>query len=248
MPQKRYAYLIGANGPEHQNITPLQYAEKDIEHLQRAFGDYPCEFSDVKSTIATNPSNVLTDLERLATSCERSDLLMVHFSGHGKVWGGHLYLICNTTQVSPRPLLSTAININQIKDILDQCNAKHKLLVLDCCHASIAHAGGAWRGEQELEIALQDIKGSVSAILSACAPHKPTRELDTLELYHDRGAGFLSWALAAACSEYFTTVSRDGALSLSDVLHWLPGARDRINEELEPDRQFLFLDCSASGT
>lgn len=95
MPQKRYAYLIGANGPEHQNITPLQYAEKDIERLQRALSDYPCEFSDVKSVIATSPSNVLMGLERLATSCERSDLLIVHFSGHGKVWGGTLYLICN---------------------------------------------------------------------------------------------------------------------------------------------------------
>jgi tetratricopeptide (TPR) repeat protein len=237
MPQKRYAYLIGANGPECQNITPLQYAEKDVEHLQRALGDYPCEFSDVKSTIATSPSDVLTGLERLATACERSDLLIVHFSGHGKVWGGHLYLICNDTQVDARLFESTAINISRIKNILDLCSAKHKLLVLDCCHASTAHAGGTWRGEHELETVLQDIKGSVSAILSACASHKRTRELDTFELYRDRGAGFLSWALAAACSEHFAAVSRDGALSLSDILTWLPGVRERINQELGLDEQ-----------
>jgi tetratricopeptide (TPR) repeat protein len=237
MPQKRYAYLIGANGPKHQNIISLQYAEKDVEHLQRALSDHPCEFTDVKSAIATNPLDVLIGLERLATSCERSDLLIVHFSGHGKVWGGNLYLICNETEIDARLFEATAINISRLKTILDLCNAKHKLLVLDCCHAGTAHAGGTWRGEQELETALQDIKGSVSAILSACAAHKPTRELDTLELYLEKGAGFLSWALAAACSEHFANVSREGALSLSDILSWLPEVRDKINLDLRSDEQ-----------
>jgi len=208
MTQKRYAYLIGANGPVKQNVVPLKYAEKDVEHLQRALSDRPCAFSDVKSAIATNPDDVLRGLELLATTCEHSDMLLVHFSGHGKVWGGHLYLICNETKVDAKLFESTAINISRIKNVLDLCSAKHKILILDCCQSGTAHSGGAWKGEQDLHEALQEIKGSVSAILSACASYKHARELDFLELYSDKGAGFLSWALAMACGDQFTSVAK----------------------------------------
>lgn len=45
MSQKRYAYLIGANGPDEQGIEPLKYAEQDIKHLEKALSTYPCEFT-----------------------------------------------------------------------------------------------------------------------------------------------------------------------------------------------------------
>jgi hypothetical protein len=234
MHQRRNAYLIGANGPEkQQNVMPLKYAEKDIGRLQKALSTYPCEFTNVEGIIASTPFAVLPGLERLANVCKRSDLLMVHFAGHAFPWGGHLYLICNQTDVDQKLFTSTAIDINAVKNILNQCHAKHKLLVLDCCHAGTAHGGGTWRGEQELEYALGDLKGSASIILSACASHKRTRELDTLELDNEYGAGFLSWALASAFTRDFASIVDDQALSFTDLWKWLPEALSKVNKDLK---------------
>jgi predicted HTH transcriptional regulator len=236
MPQKRTAFLFGADGPEAANLKPLQYAQNDIRHLKTAFSSSSCNFHQVADAVADTASILLTQLERFAYTCERPDLLVVHFSGHGFVWNGQLYLLCNTTDVDAKLFNSTAINIMQIKTILDQCSAKHKLLILDCCFAGIAHGVGAWKSEEQLP-GLESLKGSVNAILAACPAHRRTRELDTLELYREKGAGFLSWAIARACDEQFTQVAREDALSLSDILNWLPGERENINKSLSPEER-----------
>ncbi len=38
MSQKRYAFLIGANGPQTSMLKPLQYAECDAKRLSEALG------------------------------------------------------------------------------------------------------------------------------------------------------------------------------------------------------------------
>jgi tetratricopeptide (TPR) repeat protein len=234
MSQRRFAFLFGANGPEGANLKPLQYAQNDIKRLKTAFLSSFCDFHQVADHIADTASILLKELERFVYTCERPDLLVMHFSGHGFVWNGQLYLLCNTTEVDAKLFSSTAIPIIQIKAVLDQCKAKHKLLILDCCFAGIAQGVGAWKSEEQLP-GLESLKGSVNAILAACPAHRRTRELNTLELYQEKGAGFLSWAIARACDKQFTQVAREDALSLSDILEWLPSERDSVNKFLSSE-------------
>src|SRR5207245_2498803 len=112
-----------------------------------AFSSFFCSFDHVADYVADTSHVLLIQLERFAHTCERPDLLVVHFSGHGFVWNGQLYLLCNATDVDAKLFNSTAISITQIKTVLDQCSAKHKLLILDCCFAGIAQGGGAWKSE-----------------------------------------------------------------------------------------------------
>src|SRR5712691_5205816 len=135
MSQKRFAFLFGANGPTGANLKPLQHAQNDIRHLKTAFSGPFCNFHHADYYVADESHILLKHLESFAYACERSDLLVVHFSGHGYVWKGQLYLLCNTTDVDAKLFTSTAISITDIKTILDQCNTKHKLLILDCCFA-----------------------------------------------------------------------------------------------------------------
>jgi predicted HTH transcriptional regulator/tetratricopeptide (TPR) repeat protein len=236
MSQKRYAYLIGANGPQQQPhvIEPLKYAEKDIGRLEAALSAHPCAFTEVNSIIANTPTSVIEGLELLTRKCEQSDLLVVHFSGHGYV-DKHLYLICNETDVERKLFTSGAIKIDQIKDILQDCPARHKLLILDCCHAAAANAGGTWtKGILDLEQSLGELKGNANIILSACASNRTARELDTLEINNEHGAGFLSWAITRACSEDFVQASHDQALSLNDIWRWVKKAQEEVNQSLPP--------------
>ena len=234
MDQKRYAYLIGANGPPLQNQGSLKYAEQDTQRLATALKNQPCSFIKAECMLATDPRTTLFGLQQFSKECEPSDLLVVHFSGHA-IYDEHLYLLCNETD--PDFLIASAIDIALIKAILRQCRASHKLLILDCCHAGAAHSSALKSDpgiENVLDVLRETSQGSASVILSACSRREPTRELETL----DGGAGFLSWALATACTTRFTEVSPDRkSLSLPDIWNWLPTVLAEVNSGLNKKHQ-----------
>ena len=79
MSQKRYAYLIGANGPQTERVKALKYAQRDAQRLAEALLASHCAFTKAKWTIAESPQPTLAGLNRLIKQCEPSDLLLVHF-------------------------------------------------------------------------------------------------------------------------------------------------------------------------
>jgi tetratricopeptide (TPR) repeat protein len=226
MSQKRYAFLMGANGPQTANLNSLKYAERDAERLATALEVSPCAFTNVESMTAANREPTLTGLKAFTDQCEPSDLLLVHFSGHG-LYDEQLYLICNGTDITN--LDASAIGVDTVKRILRKCKARHKLLVLDCCYAGGAFSG-AFRGEQNIEGVLsKELEGSASIILSACSRLERARELTSL----DGGAGFLSWVLLASCTTRLSDVSPDHrSLTLMDIWRWIPIALAEVNASL----------------
>lgn len=78
MGQKRYAYLIGANGPHTERLHSLKYAEKDAEYLAKALQGSRCAFQ-VKWMKAIEADVILEGLEEFSQQCESSDQLVVHF-------------------------------------------------------------------------------------------------------------------------------------------------------------------------
>jgi len=45
MIQRRYAYCIGANGPQTGGLNSLKYAEKDAQRVADALKAAPCAFT-----------------------------------------------------------------------------------------------------------------------------------------------------------------------------------------------------------
>jgi Caspase domain len=180
---------------------------------------------------AVNREMTLTALKGFADQCEAPDLLIVHFSGHGK-YDEQLYLICNGTEIPN--LDASAIGIDAVRRILRKCKARHKLLVLDCCYAGGAFSG-PFKGEQDIQDLLsQEFEGSASIILSACSRFERARELEAL----DGGTGFLSWVLLASCTTRFDDVSPDHrSLTLADIWRWMPDALAEVNRLLGETEQ-----------
>ncbi len=137
MSQQRHAFLIGANGP--QLLMPLKYAEKDAERLSTVLRDGPCAFARVQCSVGHDRNATLNDLRNFARQCEYGDLFVLHFSGHGYVDDGCLYLILQHTDLDA--LDTTAIDIQSIKNIMRKCAASYKVLILDCCYSGRAITG-----------------------------------------------------------------------------------------------------------
>jgi hypothetical protein len=69
----------------------------------------------------------------------RDDVLLVYFSGHGKLdQSGRLHLCMQDTESTD--LLSTSVSSARINEFADASHARNVVIVLDCCHA------GAFRG------------------------------------------------------------------------------------------------------
>ena len=144
MAGKYRALLIGNStypADEH-NLQTLKGPVKDIAVLNRALVDRDTGlFVDVDVTLLpeVTSARAVRALGMFFGTADRDDVLLVYFSGHGKLdQGGRLHLCMQDTDSTD--LLSTALSSTRINEFADASRAGNVVIVLDCCYA------GAFRG------------------------------------------------------------------------------------------------------
>ena len=141
----RYRALLIGNSTypaDEHNLQTLKGPVKDIAALNRALIDPETGlFADVDVTLLpeATSSRVIRIMGRFFGSATREDVLLVYFSGHGKLdQNGRLHLCMQDTESTD--LLSTAVSSARINEFADASRARNVIIVLDCCHS------GAFRG------------------------------------------------------------------------------------------------------
>ncbi len=141
----RYRALLIGNSTypaDEHNLQPLKGPVKDIAVLNRALIDPGTGlFADVDVTLLPEATSAraIRALGRFFGAAARDDVLLVYFSGHGKLdQAGRLHLCMQDTESAD--LLSTAVSSARIKEFADASRARNVIIVLDCCYA------GAFRG------------------------------------------------------------------------------------------------------
>jgi len=141
----RYRALLIGNSTypaDEHNLQTLKGPVKDIAALNRALIDPQTGlFADVDVTLLPEATSgrVIKIMGRFFGTASRDDVLLVYFSGHGKLdQSGRLHLCMQDTESTD--LLSTAVSSSRINEFADACRARTVIIVLDCCHA------GAFRG------------------------------------------------------------------------------------------------------
>lgn len=144
MAGKYRALLIGNStypADEH-NLQVLKGPVKDIAAMNRALIDEDTGlFDDVDVTLLPEATSTraLRTMSKFFGSADRDDVLLVYFSGHGKLdQSGRLHLCMQDTETTD--LLSTAVSSTRINEFAEASRARNVVVVLDCCHA------GAFRG------------------------------------------------------------------------------------------------------
>ena len=141
----RYRALLIGNSTypaDEHNLQTLKGPVKDIAALNRALIDPGSGlFADIDVTLLpeATSSRAVRALGRFFGTAGRDDVLLVYFSGHGKLdRSGRLHLCMQDTESTD--LLSTAVSSARIKEFADASHARNVVIVLDCCYA------GAFRG------------------------------------------------------------------------------------------------------
>ena len=141
----RYRALLIGNSTylaDEHNLQQLKGPIKDIAVLNRALVDRDTGlFDDIDVTLLPEATSgrAVRALGRFFGNAGRDDVLLVYFSGHGKLdQNGRLHLCMQDTETTD--LLATAVSSARINEFADASSARNVVIVLDCCHA------GAFRG------------------------------------------------------------------------------------------------------
>jgi len=139
-------YIIGIFAVPQYNsheIHDLPFCSKDGYELNNVFiNNLGIDEGNIK-TIGINQSDeitrtdILRKIQTLSKKCKPDDIIVLYFSGHGYSENNEGYLIPYDTDLD---LISdTSIAIQRIKDELEKCEAKTKILIIDSCYSGIGH-------------------------------------------------------------------------------------------------------------
>ncbi len=190
----RYRALLIGNSTypaDEHNLQQLRGPIKDIAAVNRALIDKDTGlFADADVTLLpeVTSTRAIRALGKFFAGADRDDVLLMYFSGHGKLdQNGRLHLCMQDTETTD--LLSTAVSNVRINEFADASRARNIVLILDCCYA------GAFRGAD-----LGDaVAGPGRYVLSSC-----------------RGTQLANDATVDNGTSFFTQHLVDGLLTASD--------------------------------
>lgn len=139
---RRLALLIGVGRYDAKDeLAPLPTATNDVKGLAKLLRDSErCRFTDVREVFDVDSQGIRESLSRVFNAAERDDLVLVYFSGHGKLGEtGHLHL-CGTNSRKDE-LLATAIPLPDVNDFINMKPVGQVVVILDCCFSGAAALG-----------------------------------------------------------------------------------------------------------
>jgi len=154
MTENRYAILIASSRfPKADNLQPLAGPENDIAQMQEILtsADHG-NFGKVVALKNRPHHQVLRTINEILNGAERDDLILLYYSGHGKLdTSGQLHLATVNTQMTA--LETTSIPLESIKRLLTNSAATKTALILDCCYSGAVDKA-FFRGEVDEQLNL----------------------------------------------------------------------------------------------
>lgn len=169
-------------------------------------------------------ANVRRAVPAFLKKLQKEDRLLVFFAGHGFVEKGRTFLLLRDSD--PSQLAGTALPTPELRQWLDQCQAREKVLLLDCCHAGGARTIPPGSSAEEVARPLED---SSVVVLAGCARKQQSWE------WNEQRQGVFSYWLCKGL-EGGADENGDGKLNVDEVFKYVEG-RVRHTAEAVLNRQ-----------
>jgi len=140
---KTYAYVIGINN--YQKVKKLYNAVEDAKKVYNMLKEN-YNFNEIKLIINEEATRdrLHSIFEKELSKTDPEDGVFIFYAGHGvskiSLWTGKPigYIIPVDGEYSNESIESTCISMSSIKDKVEHVvNAKHVLIVLDCCYSGL---------------------------------------------------------------------------------------------------------------
>lgn len=197
---KKWAIVIGVNEYVDPTIPNLRFGVADA-HLVADTLQKNCGYEEQRILRMTDDqpkrhlqplrTNMHIQVAEWLKKARPGDTIFVYFSGHGFLDDrGQKFLALGDCQRNALGLSS--IRADELRDMLHQCSATQKLLVLDCCHAGGQKGDQPGPSSEEIGASFADAEGLIT--LASCGRDEFSYEWD------EKGHGLFTWHLAQGLS------------------------------------------------
>ena len=162
---KKVALLIGVSQYE-AGLPPLPAAPNDVEAMRRVLQNPNIGgFDEVETLIDPDPNAMRLAINQLFASCQKEDLAVLFFSGHGiRDDEGKLYL---TTRLTDEKFYkATSVPATFVHDVMNDSRCKRQVVILDCCYSGAFVEGWQPKSGDAVDIK-RELGGEGRAILTS---------------------------------------------------------------------------------
>ena len=222
----RYALIVATDQYSEQGLRQLAAPARDAEALAEVLGDPGVGDFDV--TVLSNQSaqDVRLAVEDFFADRDRSDTLLLHFSGHGmKNAAGELFLAAVDTR--PSRLASTAVGSDFLSRQMADSRAERIVLLLDCCYGGAFPRGMVVRADTEAQVleafaAQSDVAGGKGrAVVTASSAMEYSFEEGDLTPGSSGSPSVFTGALVEALESGEADVDGDGWVGLHELFEYV---------------------------
>jgi hypothetical protein len=217
---------ISAYNEDYAKNLRLHYADRDARDLASAIvntqeGLYSRVDAQALLNKEATRGGILRGLQTLRTTMERgggNDLAVVHFSGHGTLVDGTLYLLPYDTDARDTVgIKTTALSVDAFKGELTEI-AKHGrvLVLLDACHSGGTSLDGAGKAVDAAELR-RELAGANVTVLTSSGRSEPSLEDDAWQ------HGAFTRALLDALNDPAADADHIGLINATALAHYVGG-------------------------
>lgn len=162
---KKVALLIGVSQYE-AGLPPLPASTNDVEAMRRVLQDPNIGgFDGVETLIDPDQNAMRLAINRLFASCQKEDLAVLFFSGHG-IADDEDRLYLTTRLTDEQYYKATSVPASFVHDVMNDSRCKRQVVILDCCYSGAFAAGWQPKSGGAVDIK-RELGGEGRAILTS---------------------------------------------------------------------------------
>ena len=139
---KLWILLVGVNQYQDEALPSLLYSAVDCQGLGEALAEAAREFPHKEviihhdfATQTPTLETVRTSLEEIISEAKAEDTVLFYFSGHGVLEPESQQAFLCLSDTRKDLLLSTALKVQDLLQMLGSCAAHQQMIWLDACHS-----------------------------------------------------------------------------------------------------------------
>ncbi len=180
IPGQRYAVIIGIGAYQDARLN-LSYTVNDAQGLYDVFTDpmygaIPTENVQLLLSEQATTANIKKALNGLRRKATEDDTVIIYYSGHGAQEEDQTYWVTYDADIDD--LLSTALNSNDIADMLDRISSRQLVTFLDSCYSAATVKRTHQSRSLPTEVPWEKFTGEGRVIISASNGKELSLELE----------------------------------------------------------------------
>ena len=222
----RYALIVATDQYTEPGLRELAAPARDAEALAEVLGDPAVGDFQVQVVSNRSAQDVRMAVEDFFADRDRSDMLLLHFSGHGlKNAAGELFLAAADTR--PGRLASTGVGSDFLSRQMADSRAERIVLLLDCCYGGAFPRGMVVRADGEAQVleafaAQSDVAGGKGrAVVTASSAMEYSFEEGDLTAGSTGSPSVFTGALVEALSSGEADADGDGWVGLHELFEYV---------------------------